>query len=228
MDLLADRITWSGTKASITGPAGIPTGFLYNTPIPVPQPSGVPVRGNESHRVFSVFAHSGHLYVLEASGPCVSNCGAQGQDTNNLFYWFVIDVRTMTLTQKAKVSDPALSFLFPTMAVDGHGNVGIGVTGASTSQHPSIYLFTHLASDSTGKINGPFLAQTGTETYVCNKGRDPSTVGWGTYSATVQDGSDPMKLWTLQEYAGSSTPCVWKTRVVGFQVEAPSANPSKR
>jgi hypothetical protein len=50
-----------------------------------------------------------------------------------MFYWFVIDPRTMILTQKAKISDPALSLLFPTMAVHGHGNVGFGVTGASAS-----------------------------------------------------------------------------------------------
>jgi len=220
MDLMVDQITWSGNKATISGPTSIPTGFLYNTPIDVPQSSAVPIRGNESHRVFSVYAHGGHLYVIEASGPCRSNnCGTLGQDTNNLFYWFDIDTKTMTMSHKSKVSDPALSLIFPTMALDGHGNAGIGVTGGSASQHASIYLLTHTANDSTGKINGPFLAQAGTVDYTCPKGRDPKTVGWGTYSATVQDGSDPMKLWTLQEYAGSSTPCEWKTRVVGFQVE---------
>ena len=219
MDLKVDQITWSGTTASIAGPTSIPTGFLYNTPIDVPQPDAVPIRGNESHRVFSVYVHARHIYVIEASGPCATNCSAQGSDPNNMFYWFDIDTKTMKIAQKAKVADPALSWIFPTMALDAHGNAGIGVSGASASQHPSIYLFTHLASDATGKINGPFLAHSGTETYTCPKGPNPKTVGWGTYSATVQDGSDPMKLWTFQEYAGSSTPCVWTTRVVGFQVE---------
>jgi hypothetical protein len=100
----------------------------------------------------------------------------------------------MTLRQKVKVSDPMLSFLFPTMALDGRGNAGIGVTGGGRAQHPSVYLFTHLATDATGKIDGPFLAHAGTEAYTCDKGRDPTTVGWGTYSATVQDGSDSMRL----------------------------------
>ena len=59
--------------------------------------------------------------------------------------------------------------------------------------------------------------QTGTTAYTCNKGRAPTTVGWGTYSATVQDGSDPLKLWTLQEYAGSAIPCAWKKRMVVFK-----------
>jgi hypothetical protein len=227
MDLLVDRITWSDKKATISGPTSISTGFLYNTPIPMPQPSGPPVRGNESHRVFSVSAHGGHLYLVEASGPCASDCGTQGQDSNNLFYWFDIDAKTMTLKRKTKVSDATLSLLFPTMALDGRGNAGIGVTGGSSSEHPSIYLFMHLASDSAGKINGPFPAHRGTDAYTCDKGRDPATVGWGTYSATVQDGSDPMKLWTLQEYAGSANPCVWKTRVVGFHVQSEGTQPLK-
>jgi len=57
MDLLVDKIRWSGRRAEIVGPTSIPTGFLYNTPIPMPQPSGLPIRGNESHRVFSVSAY---------------------------------------------------------------------------------------------------------------------------------------------------------------------------
>ena len=219
MDLLVDKISWSGRRAEIMGPASIPTGFFYNMPIPMPQPSGLPIRGNESHRVFSVSAHGGHLYLVEASGPCASDCGAQGPDTNNLFYWFDIEPATMTLRQKAKVSDPMLSLLFPTMALDGRGNAGIGVTGGASAQHPSIYLFTHLATNVAGKIDGPFPVHNGTEVYACDKGRDPKTVGWGTYSATVQDGSDSMKLWTLQEYAGNSTGCVWTIMVVGFQVQ---------
>jgi hypothetical protein len=219
MDLIVDRIKWSGRRAEIVGPTSIPTGFLYNTPIPMPQPSGFPIRANESHRVFSVSAHGGHLYLVEASGPCASDCGAQGPDANNLFYWFDIDLATMTLRQKAKVSDPMLSLLFPTMALDGQGNAGIGLTGGASAQHPSIHLFTHLATNVAGKIDGPVLAHRGTEVYACDKGRDPKTVGWGTYSATVQDGSDSMKLWTLQEYAGIATQCVWTTMVVGFQVQ---------
>ena len=131
----------------------------------------------------------------------------------------------MKLTQKAKVSDASLSLLFPTLAVDDSGNVGIGASGFSKSQAPSVYLFTHLTTDPAGQMNGPFLAHAGSQSYSCDKGRqaDHAPVGWGTYSATVQDGSDRMKLWTLQEYGGSATPCVWKTRVIGFQPEAKRA-----
>ena len=220
MNLLVEQITWSGKQAAISGPVTIPTGFLYNTPISVAQPSGLNLRGAESHRVFSVAERSGDLYVVEASGPCVSGCGTQGADTNNIFFWFDIDTASMTVKQKAKVVDPALSFLFPTLAVDGRGDVAIGLTGSSHSQDPSVYLYTHLATDPAGKTDGPFLVHAGTTSYSCSKSRlrEPNAVGWGTYSATVQDGSDPMMIWTAQEYGGSSTSCEWKIGVAGFRV----------
>jgi hypothetical protein len=227
MDLLVDKIAWSGDEASISGPTVIPTGFLYNTPIPASQPSGLPIRGNESHRVFGVTAHGDRLNVVEASGPCATDCGEQGVDTNNIFYWFQIDPSTATLTQKIKISDPSLSLVFPTLAVDARGNVGIGLTGISSTQSPSVYLYAHRSSDGAAKMIGPILAHAGTGSYSCDKGPRPNDVGWGTYSATVQDGSDPMKLWTLQEYAGSSVPCEWKTRVIAFEVGAARTKPGK-
>lgn len=219
MDLLVSKITWSGDKAEISEPSRIPTGFLYNTPLPFAQPSGLPVRGNESHRIFSVDAYHGRLEVIEASGPCTTDCGSQGTDTNDLFYWFEVDPANNTLTRKVKISDPKLPLIFPSLAVDGDGDFGIGMTGSSSSQPPSIYLYAHRSSDAPEKLIGPILAHAGTGSYSCDKGpRAKENVGWGTYSATVQDGSDPMKLWTLQEYAGSSVSCEWKTRVIAFKI----------
>jgi hypothetical protein len=57
MDLIVDRIVWSGSKAAVGTPMHIPTGFLYGRPVSLRQPSGPDIRGVESHRVFSVSAH---------------------------------------------------------------------------------------------------------------------------------------------------------------------------
>jgi hypothetical protein len=53
MQLLVDQIPRSGKKANLTGPATIPTGFLYNTPVKARQPSGPDVRFQNRHIVFS-------------------------------------------------------------------------------------------------------------------------------------------------------------------------------
>jgi hypothetical protein len=224
MDLIVDRITWSGSKAAVGTPVHIPTGFLYGMPMSPHQPSGPDVRGGESHRVFSVSAYRGRLYVVEASGPCAASCGGQGEDANDLFFWFEVDASAMAITQKAKVSHPSLGFVFPAMAVDGRGNVGIAATGSSRDRYASIYLFTHLSGDAAGAIHGPVLVHAGTQSYSCTSSPaqliHENVTGWGTYSGMVQDGSDPARLWTVQEYGGSAAPCVWKTRVIGFQIAA--------
>ena len=214
-------ITWSHGQASVSGPHRVPTGFFYSKPIAVPQPTGPAVRGTESHRVFSVAEFERHLHVVVASGPCQGACGEQDADTNDLFFWFDIDTATMALHQKAKVVHPGLGFVFPTLAVDARGNVVMAATGGSREQPPSIYLASHRREDPLNAVNGPSLAYAGTSSYVCPnpdlQRREGDVVGWGTYSATVQDGSDPTKIWTVQEYGGSDNPCEWKTRVLGMQ-----------
>lgn len=221
LELLVDRITWKDGKAKIAGPQKIPTGFLYNTPIVAPQTSGPDIRGNESHRIFGIDAYRGHLYFVQSSGPCAADCGEQGTDPNDLFYFFDLNTKTMALDQKTKVADSTLSFLFPSIAVDAEGNVGIGVMGTAKTQHPSVYVYTHLASDVAGAMHGPFLAKAGTADFKCGKrpAYKINVVGWGTYSATIADGSNPDELWTAQEFGGDATACVWTTQVTGFAIK---------
>jgi hypothetical protein len=52
-------------------------------------------------------------------------------------------------------------------------------------------------------VNGPLLARAGTETYTCSKGPDPKTSAWGTYPATVQDGSDAMNYGRCKSMAAA-------------------------
>lgn len=217
-DLLVDQIRWSGKTASAGEPVAVSSGFLYNKPVSVSQPSGPDIRGNESHRVFSVYQYAGRLYAVVGSGPCTSGCGDQGSDNNDLFFWFELDPTAMAIIQKAKVSSSSLSYLFPTLALDAAGNLAIGLSAGSKNQPMSAYLFSHLQKSAQGRVHGPVLAYAGAGSYSCRT----NPVGWGTYSATVQDGSDPRKLWTALEYAGSSSPCVWKTRVIAFEIETGS------
>ena len=62
-------------------------------------------------------------------------------------------------------------------------------------------------------MRGPTLAHAGTQSYTCSI----SPVGWGTYSFAAIDAGDTTKLWAFEEYGGSATACVWKTRLVQYQ-----------
>jgi hypothetical protein len=215
-DLLVNSLTWSGNKATMSSTTTISSGFLYNTPVDVSQPGAPQIRAAESHRIFGVAQFGTHLYAVEASGPCDSSCGSQGSDAHNLFFWFDVNTSNLTLQQSKKVSSSSLSFLFPSMDVDGSGNVGFSATGVDSAQNASVYLFSHRTTDAANVVNGPTLATAGTvPNYNCNAA---NPVGWGTYSNTVIDPNQSNVLWTVNEYAGSATNCVWTTKLIQFQL----------
>lgn len=232
-NLLLTSVSWSGKTASVSGVTTMPSGFLYNTPINPSQPSSPPpsvngaeshlgkgterhlVKATESHRFFSAMMHGAHLYAAMPSGPCRSGCGKQGADSHNLFFWFDINTANSTIAQSAKVSDSSIDFIFPSLALDSNGNMGIVATGVSATQFASLYGFYHLASDSAGVIHGPNLMTPGTASYNCNSS---SPVGWGTYSSTVPDMGDSGKLVFVGQYANSSTNCSWATRIIQFRL----------
>lgn len=217
INLVVDSVTWSGSVASFASSVVIPTGLLFNAAKAAQQPATPNILGTEDHRIFSAYAFGGsHLYVVAASGPCASNCGAQGTDSHDLFFLLDVNIPNLTLNQGIKIASAQNDLIFPSLAVDSQGNVALAATGVSASQAASVYEWHRLATDSGSTIHGPNLLTSGSATYSCAR----SPVGWGTYSTTAQDGGDGTRLWTVQEYANSATPCQWGTRVVGFKVSA--------
>ena len=214
LNVLVDSVTWSGTTATKQTQHALSSGFLYNTPLAsAPQPSTPGLRPTESHRFMSAAMAGSHLHGVVGSGPCASSCGAQGVDAHQLFYWFDVDTTTMTIADSAKVSSPTLDYLFPSLAVDVNGNVGMVATATSASTDPEIVLFSHRTSDAKSAVTGPLVATPGTNVYACG-GANP--VGWGDYSTTTRDPVDPTKLWAVEEYAASTTACAWQTRILQF------------
>ena len=218
LSLLIASVSWSGlpsNPAASFSAQSVPTGLLYNTPVNAQQPAGPSIRAAESHRVFGVYAYAGkHLFSVVGSGPCGSNCGPQGADSHNLFFFFDVNLPGVTLNQAVKISDSQRDLLFPSLAVDSHGNVSMVSTGVSNAENPSIYEWHQLATDGAGVVHGPNLLTSGTHTYSCVS----SPVGWGTYSTTAQDAGDGTKLWTVQEYGNSGNPCNWSTHLVEFNL----------
>jgi hypothetical protein len=214
----------SATAGSLSNPASptlVSTGFLYNGPLNVNQPSAPLISGQESHRPFEVYVGSDNqLNVVFGSGPCTTSvavCGAQGQDTQQLVMWFQVAIPALTLTQKAKMSNSGIAYVFPSVVTDSSGNVTIVASGAGSSQPASIYGFYHLTTDAAGVLHGPNLLRAGTGTYSCLAA---NPVNWGTYSFAVQDPSDGTKFWAIQEYNNSATGCNWFTRFIQMQLAA--------
>jgi hypothetical protein len=209
------KITWSGTKASISDVQTIPLSKTYSTPnasveegrAVQPAPGGK-LRADEPRRTDCVFAHGGSIFGC--------NGAKRGLETRPGILWYEVRVSDGALLQEGLVDDPTCDYLNPSLAVDRDGNVGLGCTRTSEKEFPSIYVMMHAADDPAGSMGAPVLAVPGT-TYYRLGASAPFGIGWGNYSTTCVDPSDPNLLWTCQEYANSTVDRQWCTAWVAFQ-----------
>jgi hypothetical protein len=213
MVLILQKITWSGSgclalngscTASISAAQNISTNFTYTAPANAAQPgSATPIRGVENHRFFDVFASGTSIFAAHGT-QIGSHVG---------FEWFEIRVSDGAVIQQAQLADPNADLIFPSVAVDSSGNLGIGFTKTSTTEYPSVYLTGRLNTDPVNTLRTAVLATAGTAAYACTLN---NPLGWGTYTSTVRDPSNPLTLWTYQEYSNSSNNCQWATHWVSF------------
>lgn len=210
------KITWAGTKASISDVQTIPLGKIFVTPNGAslqnqalqPAPGGK-LRADEGRRTICVFAHGGSVFGCNEAKRTV--------DSRPGILWYEVRVKDGALLQEGFVDDPDHDYLCPSLAVDKSGNIGLGCTRTSATEFPSIYVMMHAAGDAPGTMRPPVLALAGTTHYRDSKA-GPSGIGWGNYSSTCLDPSDPDRLWTCQQYGNSVQDLQWCTAWVAFQL----------
>jgi hypothetical protein len=76
----------------------------------------------------------------------------------------------------------------------------------------------HAATDPAGVMRPPVLAVKGTTHYRSPPSGNTNAIGWGNYSSTCIDPSDPTLIWTCQEYANSETERQWGTAWAAFRL----------
>jgi hypothetical protein len=216
---VAGKITWSGPRASISDVQTIPLSRTYSCPsgsfeesrAVQPAPGGK-LRADEARRTDCVFAHGGSVFGC--------NGAKRSLETRPGILWYEVRVSDGALLQEGLVDDPTCDYLNPSLAVDRGGNVGLGCTRTSEKEFPSVYVMMHAAGDPAGSMGAPVLAVPGT-TYYRFRAAAPRAIGWGNYSTTCVDPSDPNRLWTCQEYANSTVDRQWCTAWVAFQRQLP-------
>jgi hypothetical protein len=217
---LLTTVTWSGTTASYSADQTVASSWLYNTPVDVAQAgSTTTLRVTEDHRVLDAVQSGSHVYGVLGSGPCTSNCGAQGTDTNDLFLWADLDCTNPSacaVAATAKASDASQHLFYPSIGVDQAGNVGVVAAAASASTNISLLAWRHLATDTSGALSAPTTVITGSQPYTC-QGTSVSFAN-AVGISTARDPLDGTKLWTANEYGGSASPCVWSTRIAEYQL----------
>lgn len=113
--------------------------------------------------------------------------------------WTIADATTSSIVQQGTISSPTLSYFFPSIAVNGTGDVVVGFSGSNSSTFASTYA---VAGTSAGGVPGgsltfgtPVQTKAGTDLY-------PDT-RWGDYSAVTPDPADPGIFWAHHEYAAN-------------------------
>jgi hypothetical protein len=209
------RITWSGLTASISDVQTIPLSRNYSTPsgsleesrAVQPAPGGK-LRADEPRRTDCVFAHRGSVFGC--------NGAKRTLETRPGILWYEVRVSDGALLQEGLVDDSTCDYLNPSLAVDRDGNVGLGCTRTSEKEFPSVWVMMHAPGDPPGSMGAAVLALAGT-TYYRVSAPSRFGIGWGNYSTTCVDPSNPNLLWTCQEYANSTVDRQWCTAWVAFE-----------
>lgn len=221
------KITWSGKTASISEPQTIKLSKHYPSPnggskkFRAVQPSpGVHVRADEGRRTLSVFARGGSVFGC--------NGAKRSLDARAGVLWYEVRISDGALLQEGFVDAPDCDYLIPSLAVDTSGNIGLGCTRTSENEFPSVYVMMHAAGDPPGAMRPAVRAVAGTTYFRGTAKGFAEATGWGNYSSTCVDPTDPNILWTCQEYAASEVENQWCTAWVAFRFsESKKPHPSR-
>jgi hypothetical protein len=123
--------------------------------------------------------------------------------------WYVVDpaqlpAHTETripLVQTGRIRHSTRSYFYPSLAVNGGGDVAFGFSGSSPADYIGAYAAVRGSSDPDNTTRGTILLKSGHGPYY--KTFSGSRNRWGDFSATCTDPSDDTTFWTLQEYAAT-------------------------
>jgi hypothetical protein len=209
------KITWSRSKASISDVQTIRLSRKYLTPdnsTPQmeafqPKPGPKLRAGGGGRRIDSAFVRKGSVFGC--------NGAKRKRDSRPGILWYEVRIRDGRLIQEGFVDSPDRDFIFPSVAVDRKGNLGIGCTGTSETEFPSVYVMMHSATDPANTMRRPVAAVPGTTSYHYAGAK---AVNLSHYSTTCIDPSNPGLLWTCQAYSNSKKDRQWCTAWAAFQI----------
>lgn len=215
------KIIWSAGSPTLSSPSQVLTtprypGFPPDAPA---LGSGVRIDTGDDRIQMAVIRHQ-RLWTCRQIG--VDSAGGGIAADRSACEWFEIDASGagLTLVQSGRVFDTATSnpwfYYYPSIMVNGLGNVGMGFSGSRGSDFVSAFVTGRVANDFPGAMASPVLLREGRASYerLDNIGRNR----WGDYSYTSLDPLDDLSIWTIQEYVTAIPGSIWGTwtaRLVG-------------
>jgi hypothetical protein len=221
-------VTWtSPTSATLSDPTNIGLGVHYTV-----QPTKMAEQPSLPGGLLSPPIRPGEARIVNAVVSGGSVWAIAGADVNDraAAFWVEIDLKTMKLVQHGTLADPAAHIVFPSLNVDGEGNLGIAMTRVSATEAASTCVTGRLRGDPPNTLRPLVRAVEGKFVYFKSEtdlSKPGQTVQWSDYSTVVMDPSDPMLFWSYQMAATND--CLPKetnggrfgTTWVGFTVGRP-------
>ena len=100
---------------------------------------------------------------------------------------------------------------FPSVAMDGVGNIAMGYSVSSDTMHPSMRYSVHRIDDTLGTM----LPEA---TMIAGGGSQTGSNRWGDYSSMSIDPADDQSFWYTSEYYSANSSTSWKTRIGKFKI----------
>jgi hypothetical protein len=135
--------------------------------------------------------------VVPASGPDINEATA---------HWWEMDTSALAaigIVQQGDVGGEDVAAgtytFFPSIAVDGSGNMGIGFAASASSIFPSAAYTGRLSTELAGTVQPSEILAAGQDFYVRTFGAGRNR--WGDYSGIAVDPTDDMTFCAFNEYA---------------------------
>jgi len=207
------KVTWDAGKAKISEKQTIKLSKTYLSPdsqshlVDCTQPEqGVKLRADGGRRTENLFAYKGSVFA--ANTAKITKEGKVG------ILWYEIRISDGKVIQEQYIEDTHRDYLFPALVVDGKGNIGIGCTGTSETEYPSVYVM--LKRQEETKMGPVVCALKGTTVY---RYSDLQAVNWANYSSACLDPDNAGLMWVLQGYSASEIDRQWCSGWVAFRAK---------
>jgi len=182
------------TSPVLTG-VNINVPFYGSTPNANQLGGGTPlIEANGSHMKTSPVFRDGYLYATHSIRNSVYPNYAS-------IKYVKIDVATNTVVESAELGADKYFYIYPAIAVDKDGNVGITCSRSGDSEYIGSYFTTRRASDPAG-LSSAGVLQPGLGNYIITFSGTRNR--WGDYLGAFIDPADEYSFWMFSQYASGT------------------------
>ena len=135
-------------------------------------------------------------------------------------HWLRMSAAANAIIEEGFIGDPELWLFYPSIAINGKGDVVIGCNGSgpNAGQFASSYAIVGQTRGGHTVFGIPLLLKLGTASFDQPTSEAPGSqvAQWGDYSTTTLDPEDPYTFWTIQQCATGKT--TWSTQITALTI----------